>query len=719
MAGAFEKLHPLVRRKLYDMRWTELRPIQVRTIEAFFSHDRHLILAAETASGKTEAAFLPILSRMLATREREKGLRALYVSPLRALINDQFRRLDDLCERMDIPVFKWHGDVPAQPKKKFLSNPQGLLLITPESIESLFINHSEHMGHLFKNTSWAVLDEIHAFTGTERGVHLLSLLARIDRTRSRPMRRLGLSATLGDFEASKKWLNSRSPADVDVVFPEEETKEIFYRMKGYEVGTEGSRSPWVGDMIRLFPSTSLIFVNSKTMLEHLAYTIQRAVEKKKLPDRYRVHHGSLSRAEREDTEDALKTQNGIVTFCSSTLELGIDVGNVARVGQFGAPWSVSALRQRLGRSGRRDGESSAMVMFIADRAFGPDASVVRKIHPELLQAIAMSELMFERWSETPDVERPHYSTLAQQCLSVVAEKGGASAATLYDILVARGAFPDVSRAAFAELLKSLGAHDLLDQTGEGDLVMGMAGERIVRNYEFYSAFTAPKQITVVHRGHAIGSIFLALDMIPEGFILLAGKRWKIRVIDLEKGTIDVDPAEGGKAPPFGGDDGPEIHSRVRRKMFEVLTGNAAPAYLDDGTLKMLSDARRVAAEARMAESPLVEEKRNLLWFPWKSSAVHRTLHAMALIAGMEVEDRSIALEFKRTTPTELREAYLPFLETPPTAARIVEKFELAGRGKEKYDRFLPAEYLLQAFERQYLDVNGALEVVGKRLGGET
>jgi ATP-dependent Lhr-like helicase len=351
-----------------------------------------------------------------------------------------------------------------------------------------------------------------------------------------------------------------------------------------------------------------------------------------------------------------------------------------------------------------------MVMFIADKAFGADASVVRKIHPELLQAIAMSELMFERWSETPDVERLHCSTLVQQCLSVVAETGGASAATLYDVLVARGAF-DVPGAAFAEILKSLGAHDLLDQTGDGDLVMGMAGENLVRRYEFYSAFTAPKQITVVHRGHAIGSIFLALDMIPEGFILLAGRRWKIRLIDLEKNTIDVDPAEGGKAPPFGGDDGPEIHSRVRQRMFEILTGADVPGYLDDGAVKMLTDARRVAAEARMAESPLVEEKRNLLWFPWAGSAVHRTLYAMALIAGMEVEDRRIALEFKRTTPTELKEACLPFLETPPTAAQIVEKFELAGKGKEKYDRFIPAEYLLQAFERQYLDVNGAVEAV--------
>ncbi|MDR1874153.1 MAG: DEAD/DEAH box helicase [Synergistaceae bacterium] len=743
MAGfdAFGKLHPLVQRKLYDMRWTELRPIQVEATKAFFAHGRHLILAAETASGKTEAAFLPILSQMLT--ESEKGLRAIYVSPLRALINDQFQRLEDLCGRMEIPVFKWHGDVASPLKKKFLADPRGLLLITPESIESIFINHSEHVARLFKNVSWLVLDEMHAFIGTERGMHLRSLLARVDQARidqaRRPMRRLGLSATLGDFEASKKWLNSRNfgdgdgDGDVELVAESGSVKEILYRIKGYTVGAEG-QSPWVGDMIRLFPATSLIFVNSRTMLEHLAYTVQRYVEKKRLPDRYRVHHGSLSRIEREDTEDALKTQDGIVTFCSSTMELGIDVGSVARVGQFGAPWSVSALRQRLGRSGRKDGESSAMALFIVDGDFttatatatatAADASVVRKIRPELLQAIAMSELMFDRWNEPPDVGRPHYSTLVQQCLSVVAERGGISAAGLYDTLVLRGAF-DVPRAAFAEVLRSLGAHDLLEQTGEGDLVMGVEGERIVRNKDFYTAFTTPKQITVVHRGRAVGSIFLALDMIPEGFILLAGKRWKIRVIDLEKNTIDVESAEGGKAPPFGGDEGPEIHSRVRRGMRDVLLGGDVPGYLDAGAARMLAGAREIAAAARMGDSPFVEEKRNLLWFPWESSAVHRTLYAMGLIAGMEVEDRNVALEFKRTTPAELRAAYSPFLKTPPGLEQIVRKFEVgkesgsesgSGFAREKYDRFVPTKFLLASFARRRLDLKGAMEATAAAFG---
>ncbi|MDR1376508.1 MAG: DEAD/DEAH box helicase, partial [Synergistaceae bacterium] len=725
--GAFYLLHPSMQQKLYDMRWTELRPIQAAVIRAFFQGNEDLIVAADTASGKTEAAFLPILSQILLAPVR--GLRVLYVSPLRALINDQFDRLEDLCERADIPVFKWHGDVAWQRKKKFLAAPGGVLLITPESIESIFVNHPEYVTSLFKNVSWIVLDELHAFMGTERGAQLKSLLSRIEQARSHdarsPMRLLALSATIGDLEAAKTWLRPRAPQSVKLLTAPDD-KEILYLLKSYHQG----RGPWtlekdrddcgevfegglplgesdyVLDLIRLFPSTSLVFVNSKRMLEYLTYTVQRVVEAKGLPDRYRVHHGSLSKTEREDTEEALKTKEGVVTFCSSTLELGIDVGNVQRVGQFGAPWSVSALRQRLGRSGRKDGEPSAMVLFIVDKSeqtsISEQTSVVEKIHPELLQAVAMSELLFDRWCEPPDIEQPHYSTLAQQCLSVVAEKGGVSVKRLYDTLIGQGAFTAVSRSSFMEILRSLGAHGLLEQTGgartqEGTLILGLEGERLVRRYDFYAAFAVPQEISVIHQGHKIGSIFLALDMIPEGLILLAGRRWKILLIDMEKNEMTVEPARGGKAPPFGGDVGPEIHSRVRRKMFEILAGSDVPRYLDSGAAKMLDEARAAAREASLLESPLLPQKQNLLWLPWESSAVHRTLLVMGLLAEMEVEDLGIALEFKRTTPDELREACAPFLKNPPTMEAIAAKFELALKGREKYDRYLPENLLLESF----------------------
>jgi ATP-dependent Lhr-like helicase len=264
---------------------------------------------------------------------------------------------------------------------------------------------------------------------------------------------------------------------------------------------------------------------------------------------------------------------------------------------------------------------------------------------------------------------------------------------------------------FAEILKGLGAHDLLEQTREWDLILGLTGERIVRRYDFYAVFTTPQEIDVIHQGRKIGSIFLALDMIPEGMILLAGQRWKIRLIDMEKNTMTVEPAKGGKAPPFGGETGPEIHSRVRRKMFDVLAGDEVPRYLDSEAAKMLEDARRAARDALLLDSPLVREKKNLLWLPWESSAVHRTLFALGLLAGMEVQDQGVALEFLRTDENELKEAYSRFPSSPPSIEEIVAQFESALKGQEKYDRYLPPKLLIESFGEKYLDLPGAMKAI--------
>ena len=175
--SAFQRLHPIIQEELYRMKWTALRPIQVDAIHAILGSDAHLIISAMTAGGKTEAAFLPILSDIV--EDYSSSVRALYVGPLKALINDQFRRLEELCEHAEIPVHKWHGDVGQSKKHGVLKSPGGVLLITPESIESLFINHPDKLDKLFSHLTYIVIDELHAFLDTERGAQLRSLLARL------------------------------------------------------------------------------------------------------------------------------------------------------------------------------------------------------------------------------------------------------------------------------------------------------------------------------------------------------------------------------------------------------------------------------------------------------------------------------------------------------------------------------------------------------------
>ena len=228
--SAFQRLNPIIQEELYRMKWTNLRPIQVEAIHAILGSNKHLIISANTAGGKTEAAFLPILSEIV--EDHASSVRALYVGPLKALINDQFRRLEELCEHAEIPVHKWHGDVSQSKKHQVLKSPGGVLLITPESIESLFINHPDKLDKLFSHLAYIVIDEMHAFLGTERGAQLRSLLARLTQRANHDVRIIGLSATLGDMASAKRWVDGLNPDNVALI-TSDENKTIRYLIKGY------------------------------------------------------------------------------------------------------------------------------------------------------------------------------------------------------------------------------------------------------------------------------------------------------------------------------------------------------------------------------------------------------------------------------------------------------------------------------------------------------
>ena len=225
-----------------------------------------------------------------------------------------------------------------------------------------------------------------------------------------------------------------------------------------------------------------------------------------MPNLFRVHHGSLSKGEREETEDELRAGKTIAAFCSSTLEMGIDVGSVKSVGQIGPPWSVNSLAQRLGRSGRKEGEKSEIRIYIEEDEPGPDASIVDRLFPDLLQTIAMTELLLTKWCEPPEVDRLHLSTLVQQTMSVIKEAGGARADQLHATLIKSGAFPTVDQETFIDVLRSMGKADLIEQTAEGVLILGLLGEKIVTSRDFYMAFIVPEEYRVIHGGRHVGNV---------------------------------------------------------------------------------------------------------------------------------------------------------------------------------------------------------------------
>ncbi|MCD6325940.1 DEAD/DEAH box helicase [bacterium] len=726
---AFGLLHPSIQRKLYDMKWTELRPIQVDTIrEIILAKSSRIVISAQTASGKTEAAFLPILSEI--ANECSGGVRALYIGPLKALINDQFRRLEDLCQRASIPVWRWHGDVGQSSKRALIKTPSGVLLITPESLESLFINRPQHIDKLFRRLSFVVIDEMHSFMGTERGAHLKSLIHRLAPRSKEKLSVIGLSATLGDMKHACDWVRLNQTEGAFLIEDETEEKTIRYMVHGYlrepsrgkeasdEENCEGcgpeataADEAMASDIYEAFKNkTALIFANSKSKLEFFADRVRRISQRKGLLSPFRVHHGSLGKGVREDAEDDLRSNRPTSVFCSSTLEMGIDVGNVSIIGQIGPPWSVSSLIQRLGRSGRGPEQPSIMRVFIDEYESGNSTPIIRRLYPSLLQAIAMSELMLQKWCEPPDLDRIHASTLIHQIMSVIAETGGVKTDRLHQKLIKNGVFKNVSKDMFIRVLRCLGDKDVIEQMSEGDLILGIEGERVVRRFDFYAAFRVDDEVRVMHKSKCIGSVLLYPSLAADGFIILAGRRWKILEVDRKRREILVTPSKGGRLPFFSGSHGPDVHPAVRQKMREVLFSDKSIPYLDPKASELLEYARAVADDSKLSEACFSKDESTITWFTWTGSRINRTLMALGHFYGdMHISDEGIALNFERTSAERICEAYRGFLESCPTAVELAASFPCLQQ--EKFEHYLSDALLAEVFADSNLDIDGAKRII--------
>lgn len=365
VSKAFLQLDPRIQHYLWSEGWGALREVQEQAIPLILPGDQDVIVAASTASGKTEAAFLPALTHLL--QQPEEGL-IVYISPLKALINDQFGRLERLCENLDVPVWPWHGDITATSKRRFLQKPHGVLLITPESLEATLCNRGTSIAALFKRTAFFIIDELHAFIGTERGKQLQSLLHRIETTLGHNVPRIGLSATLGDMNLAAEFLRSdRAAAMVD---SPSTGGQLLILVKGFEEppAKDGQRrkndpeaelapAAIAEHLFKVLRgSNNLVFPNSRREVERYTHLLNKLCEQTKVPNEFWPHHGNLSKEIRYETEVALKQRERPASaVCTSTLELGIDIGAVKSVVQIGTPPSVASLRQRLGRSGRREG----------------------------------------------------------------------------------------------------------------------------------------------------------------------------------------------------------------------------------------------------------------------------------------------------------------------------------------------------------------------------
>ncbi len=731
--NVFARYAPFIRDYIYRSNWQALRGVQNAAGEAIFSTEENVLLTASTASGKTEAAFFPILT--LLDEEPSRSVGVLYIAPLKALINDQFGRLNELCEEAGIPVTRWHGDVPQTQKRKLLRKPAGILQITPESLESLMINKHMEIPSLFGDLRFIVIDEIHSLLRGDRGMQTFCLIERLCRLAGCKPRRIGLSATIGNPEAAGRFLAAGSGRGT--VIPRiDGGREIWRLSMEHFFNTEPqadagqtplSESPLLEEPTDTAPKAAdpgigyifehtrgkkcLVFTNSREECESVCQQLRQYCEVQHEPDRFLIHHGNLSASYRESAEEEMKDDDSLLSVCATaTLELGIDIGRLERAFQIDAPFTVSGFLQRMGRTGRR---GDACEMWFVMREEHPEA---RAMLPDmipwyLVQGIALVQLYIEeRFVEPPRTERLPYSLLYHQTMSTLASCGEMTAGELASRVLPLNCFHRITPEDYKLLLRHLLDIDHINRTENGGLILGLAGERVVNNYKFYAVFQENVEYSVRAGSEELGTI---VKPPPVGDkIAIAGRVWVVEEVDHQKRDVYCTLVKGN-IPAYFGDVAGDIHTRILERMYAVLAEGKAYPYLMPHAVCRMQEARALFAKAGMAGRALIHLGGNM-WalFPWLGSFAFLALERFLKLRCAE------RLGLRGLSPS--RPYYLQFTMkvseqdfyriTAEEAARDFDPLELVYTNEipvfEKYDEYVPGELVRKGFALGVLDVEG-------------
>jgi len=700
----FSRLAPFIQEYIYHHNWTELRPIQIAACEVIFNTDAHLLVAAATATGKTEAAFLPVLT--LLHSQPSTTIAVLYIGPIKALINDQFERLQDLLKTADIPVWHWHGDVAQSRKKKLLQSPQGILQITPESLESLLINKNNDLIRLFGDLRFVIIDEIHTFMGSERGCQIICQLQRLAKLTQKQPRRIGLSATLGDYSMAEDWL--RAGSDKGVITPKIEAVkrqiklavEHFYQQTDYE--------EYIFNLSK--SRKCLIFANNRTQTESIIASLRELAAEQGLPDVYHVHHGSISASLRQAAENAMREPNHpAVTAATLTLELGIDIGHLERVIQLESPLSVASFLQRLGRSGRR-GEAADMRFVCGENPPVPEAYLPEQIPWQLLQCIAIIQLYLEeRWVEPIKPIKYPLSLLYHQTMSILAATGEISPPALAQQIFSLPPFTAISQSDFLELLRYLIDINHIQRTEQGKLILGLAGEKVINKFQFYAVFNEHQEYVVKQGATEIGSI--ATPPALGNQFALAGRSWEVLEIDFRKKVISVKQVEG-KSTIYWRGSGGTIHTKILQRMRQVLLEDSSYSYLQKNAEQRLQIVRQLVRKTGLAEQNILQlEPGKCCIFPWMGTIAYRTLERLLNCCCRESLDISsmggvnpyyLILKLGKDKLPHVHPVIVSLCQQRISTQDLVSDAEAPRI--HKYDEFIPHPLLRKAFVHDYLDL---------------
>lgn len=708
----FARLAQPLQRALWERGWTGLRDNQVAALPLILDTRDDVVISAATAAGKTEAAFLPLLTRLWQGKEPSSGL-ILYVAPVKALINDQVERLQLFCERMNIPVYPWHGDVGQPSRKRFFADPHGVVMITPESLESLLFRRGADLRQIFSKLQAVVVDELHAFIGNVRGRQLQSLLHRLEAQLGQRVQRIGLSATLGDMGLAAEFLRPGYGGAVHIVATPGEKRNIQLVVKAIlqpHTATKTSQDAHqsIADELfkRLRGANYLVFPAGVGLVEFYSDALRKRCESAGLPVTYFPHHGRLAKSEREETEAELKRGNlPVSAICTTTLEMGIDIGAIKGVVQIGAPQTVASLCQRIGRAGRRDGEVAVLWQYCIAETLSPGANCIDSLYADLVQAVAVIRLFLDKWYEPPLVGALHYSTLIQQVLSLVGERHGITAALAYQTLCQSGPFKGISEANFITLLRAMAAKDLVIQDANKVLLHGPSGEKMVNHYTFYAAFPDSQEYRLRNGGKELGTLPLPGTSAQGEVITFAGRRWRIEGINHEKRLVDLVTSSMGRLPRTWG-DGLLVHRRIREEMRAVLAGDDAPVWLDATARSLLADAQRQYKALQLANNRFVVEGHTVYLFLWEGDQLQNALSVLLRSCGLDAKNIGICIEISHTTRALVEKRILEISAHPcPEPAAVIQRKDV--NDLEKWDWILPDELFLTGYASRALALSDA------------
>jgi ATP-dependent Lhr-like helicase len=595
--------------------WSSLRPVQDAAGAALLDGANAVVLAP-TAGGKTEAAMFPVLSAMVS--DPPTGIGALYIAPIKALLNNQADRLGTYTEMVGLRRFVWHGDTPANERTRFLREPAELLMTTPESLEVMLVSQRVDAAALFADLRVVIIDEVHAVAGTDRGAHLMSVLERIARLSRHDLQRVGLSATVGNPAAILTWLQGSSARASRVVDPPKVPGRrqllILHRPEMATLATDAAKIARGGK--------SLFFCQSRAVTETVAEQMRRA------GTAVFVHHSAVSREERALAEERFTHGTDACIVCTSTLELGIDVGDLDRVLQANAPDTVSSFLQRMGRTGRRSGQA-ANTTFLCET------------EEAVLQAIALVELAKAGWVENVDVQDRCWPVFIHQLLALSLASNGVPIEEAWSHLSRVPDFSGIARHEFDLLIAWMIADGALVNVG-GRLVLGPKAEKRFgrRNFmELYAVFSSPQTYTVqTMAGQALGTLSQGfVDRLVEGVssFLLAGRAWLTVQLRHDERIVKVEPGPRGRQPSWGGFLPQFLGFELCQKILGILCSEEEYAYLHPDAAAVLA-GRREGFEGVLTpgRGGIEVEDGEIRWWTFAGGRINATLrHALEAVGG--------------------------------------------------------------------------------------